>query len=265
MNIQPESGKSEEEGGNLYDQLKILVKRKRLFAGIFLVPLLVVTTASLIQPRYFRGESRLTDPVIPAGDIVALIGDIDATRKGNIFTNNPDLIKSVSVSLQRTSARYKPQDAISITIDAETSAVISQAFQDVYEYISNLTEVKDKIAEIKERTGLKEKTLREAKAANLLFLKQITDKMISNDNISFIGHNPADLIKKDGELSSALMELQRIKATAGLLDRPSIAREPSNSKIRGRIIATGLLSLIAGILIVSFLDYIDRMKERERG
>ena len=83
--------------------------------------------------------------------------------------------------------------------------------------------------------------------------------------ISFININPADLIKKDADLSLEIMNLQNVKVTAGTLDPPSITKQPSNAQIKQRIIITGLLSLFAGIFVVFFLQYIDRIKAREKG
>ena len=55
-----------------------------------------------------------------------------------------------------------------------------------------------------------------------------------------------------------------VKVNAGILDSPSITMQPSNSQIKQRIIITGLLSLFAGIFVVFFLEYIDRMKAHEK-
>ena len=258
MNIKPEGKIISEEEINLYDYWKVLIKRKKIFIGIFLVPLVTVTMISLIQPRYYRGESEIINPVIPARDIVNLVGAIDATQKAKIFTHNPDTIKSVSISLPK-----KAEDKLNIIVDVKTADIIPQTFQDLYEYIANLKEIKEKIVKKNEEINLAAKNWIEAKKANLIFLNQITDMMNNQSNIKFISINPADLIKKDAEMSSIIMNLQSIKVTAGVLGPLSITRQPPNSQIKQRIIMTGFLSLIAGICVVFFLDYIDRMKARE--
>jgi len=51
---------------NLYDYWKVLVKRKKIFLGIFLLPLVIAIIVSLFMPRYYRGESEITSPVISA-------------------------------------------------------------------------------------------------------------------------------------------------------------------------------------------------------
>ncbi len=70
---------------NLYDYWKVLVKRKKILIGIFLVPLVIVTIVSLSLPRYYKGESEIINPVIPAPNIVNLVGNIDDTQKVKIY------------------------------------------------------------------------------------------------------------------------------------------------------------------------------------
>jgi hypothetical protein len=252
---------------NLYDYWKVLVKRKKILIGIFLVPLVVVTIISLSLPRYYRGESEMTIPALPAPNIasvitapniVKLIGNIDDTQKVKIFTNNPGAIKNVSVSLPK-----KSTDKVNIIIDAKTADIIPQAFKDIHSYISMLPGIKEEIASKKEETDLKINKLIEARKANLLFLNQITD-MMKKRQISFINVNPSDLIKKDADLSLEIMNLQSVNMTAGTLAPPSITKQPTNSRIKQIIMITGFLSLFAGIFIVFFLEYINRMKAREK-
>ena len=105
MNTKLENEINSEEEINLYDYWKVLVKRKKILIGIFLVPLVIVTIVSLNLPRYYRGESDISIPVllvpnipsvmpapnIPSAitvpNIVRLIGNIDDTQKVKIFTN----------------------------------------------------------------------------------------------------------------------------------------------------------------------------------
>jgi len=241
---------------NLYDYWKVIVKRKKILIGIFLVPLVIVTIVSLSLPRYYRGESEMTNPPIPALNIVKLIGDIDNTQKVKIFTNNPGAIIGVSASLSK-----KSTDKVIIIIDAKTTDIIPQAFKDIYIYISNLPEIKQGIARINEESDLKIKHLLAAKEENLIFLDQIAERM-KRRKISFI-LNPFDFIKKDVDLSSEIIKIQNAKLTAGILAPPSITRQPSNLRIKGIVMFTGILSLLAGIFVVFFLGYIDRMKVRD--
>ena len=240
-------------------------------------------------PRYHRGESEISIPALPASNIpsiitapniVNLVGNIDDTQKVKIFTNNQSAIKSVSISLPK-----KSTDKVNIIIDTKTADIIPQAFKDIFDYISNLSEIKGEIARIQAETDLKTeriaeetdfkiKKLIEVRKANLIFLNDMSD-MIKKRQMSFININPADLVRKDGDLSLEIMNLQQaktdmmkkkelnVKMTAGILGPPSITKQPSNSRIKQIIIITGLLSLFTGIFVVFFLEYIDRMKTRE--
>jgi hypothetical protein len=258
MNTKLESEIIAEDEINLYDYWKVLVKRKKILIGIFLVPLVIVTIVSLSLPRYYRGESEISVPALPAPNIVRLIGNIDDNQKVKIFTNNPGAIKSALISLPK-----KSTDKVNIIVDANTADIIPQAFKNIFDYISNLPEIKQQSARIKEETDLKIKHLIEAKKANLVFLDQITDIM-KKRQISFTPVNPADLIKKDADLSLEIMNLQNVKVTVGILGPPSITKQPSNSRIKQIIMITGLLSLFTGIFVVFFLEYINRMKAREK-
>jgi hypothetical protein len=289
MNIKPETEIISDEEVNLYDYWKVLVKKKKIFIGIFLVPLVIVTIISMSLPRYYRGESEISIPALPAPtitsvitapNIVTLMDNIDDTKKGKIFVNNSGAIKSVSVSLPK-----KSTDKINIIIDAKTSDMIPQAFKDMVDYLSNLPEIKAEIARIQAETDLKNERLLaetdlkiqkliEVREANLIFLNDMTD-MIKKRKLTFININPADLVNMDGDLSLEIINLQQaksdmlkkkelnIKVTAGILGLHTITKQPSNAQIKNIIILTGILSFFVGMFVVFFLDYIDRMKARK--
>jgi hypothetical protein len=147
MNTKPESEIIVEDEINLYDYWKVVVKRKKILIGIFLVPLIILTIISFSMPRYYRGEAEISDPVFPsppsltifpvfpaspaspASQIVKLIGTINDTKKFEIFTNNSDAIKSVFISLSK-----KVPNQVSIIVDAKTADVIPQAFKKIFYY-----------------------------------------------------------------------------------------------------------------------------------
>ena len=290
MNTKLENEIISEDEINLYDYWKVLVKRKKILIGIFLVPLVIASAISLSLPRYYRGESEISIPALPASNIpsvitapniVRLIGNIDDSQKVQIFTNNSGAIKSVSASLPK-----KSTDKVNIIVDAKTADIIPQAFKDIHGYISMLPEIKGEIARIQAETDLKTerimeetdfkiKKLIEVRKANLIFLNDMSD-MIKKRKLPFININPADLVRKDGDLSLEIINLQQaktdmmkkkelnVKVTAGILGPLSITKQPSNSRIKQIIMITGLLSLFTGIFVVFFLEYIDRMKAREK-
>ena len=280
MNINPKTEIVPDEEVNLYDYWNILVKRKKTFLGIFIVPLVLVTIISLGLPRYYLGESEITNTLIPAPNIVKLIGNIDDTKKVEIFAHNAGVINSLSVSLPN-----KSTDKINIIIDAKTADMIPQAFKDIFNYIGNLLEIKGEIARIQAENDLKTerllaetdfkiKNLIEARKVNLIFLNDISD-MIKKRKLTIVNFNPSDLVRKDGDLSLEIKNLEQVKSdvmktkelnvkiTTGILGPPSITKQPPNEKIKNIIIFTGILSFFVSLVIVFFLDYIDRMKARK--
>jgi hypothetical protein len=279
MNIKPDSKTTPEEV-NLYDYWKVLVKKKKIFLGIFLVPIVIVIFISLSLPHYYKGESEITNTLIPALNIVSLIGNIDDAKKIKIFANNAEAINSVSLSLPS-----KSTDKINIIVEARTADMIPQALKKMIDYIGNLPEVMGEIAKIQAENDLKTerflaetdfkiKKLTEARKANLIFLNDITD-MIKKRKLTIVNFNPSDLVRKDGDLSLEIRNLEQVrsdvmktkilngKVDIGILSPPSVSKHPSTEKIKNIIIFTGLLSFFAGIVVIFFLEYIERMKEQK--
>ena len=296
MNTMPESEIIADDNINLYDYWIVLVKRKKIFISIFLIPLLMATIISFSIPRYYRGESEIMKPVLAAPRIINLINEnVDGLQKSKIFTNTPGEIESVLLSYAK-----KGDDKLNIIIEAKTADIIPKAFKDMYDYIGSTPDVKEEIARRNDGIDFKIKKLIEAKKANLVFLDDITD-MMKKRTITSIIVNPADLIKKDGDLSSEITTLQKLQTDIMMKKKLKvlgikidklikkdadqslevmnlqkaeekflepivtilITMQPSNSKIKQTILITGLLSFLTGIFIVFFLEYIDRVKARD--
>jgi hypothetical protein len=262
VNNKPKSEIIPEQEINLYAYWKVLVKRRKVFIGIFLIPLVIITAVSLLEPRYYRSESTIINPVIPPQTIVSLLGNFDDAKIVEVFVNAPGAIKSVGMSIPK-----QPNDRLNIILESNTVDLIPQAFQDLDHYIRTLREFREETSRKNEKIDLQLERLIEAKKLNLFFLDQITDQ-IKKRKIMFPAINPADLMKKDADLSLEIMNLQRekvITGTRGSFGPISITKLPTNSYILNRIISVGILSLFTGIFVVFFLlDYIDRMKALEK-
>lgn len=258
MNSKPESEIIPEEECNLHDYWKVLVKRKKVFFGISLSLFVIVAAVCLLQPRHYRGESEIIKPPLPSETIVSLLGNFDDIKNTEIFITTPGVIKRVSLSIPK-----KANDRVNIVLESNTADAIPQAFQDLVHYICNLREYREEMERINKKNDLQLEGLIEAKKANLIFLDQITDMMKKRKQS--VGINPADLIKKDADLSVEIMKLQHEKEitdTRGSLGPISITKQPSSSTIKQILIYTGIASLFTGIFVVFLLEYIDRMKAR---
>jgi len=268
---------------NLYGYWKILVKRKKIFLGMLLIPLVVVTIVSFIIPRYYRGEieinllkSSTMPSMITSSNVVKRVGNIDDDKKNKIFKNNSDAIKNLSIAISQ-----KSDDKINIIIVGDSPDIIPQAIQDVLNYINSLPYFVEEIIRIQreneraiEEIDLKIRKLVEVRKMNLIFLNEMSD-MIKKRKLTVVNFNPADLVRKDGDLLLEIKNLEQakseaikrkalnVKINAGILDPPYITKQPANAQIKKIIAITCTLSLIAAIFIVFFLEYIEQMKARE--
>jgi Fe-S-cluster formation regulator IscX/YfhJ len=259
VNSKPENEFIQEEESNLYYYWKVLVRRKRVFIVIFLIPIAIVAGVSLLQPRYYLGERTIINPAIPPQTIISLVGDFDDAKKAEVFANTPGAIKSVRLFIPKRS-----NNRVNIILESNTADALPLAFQDIDQYICNLREFRDEDARIREHIDLQLQGLIEAKKANLFFYHQITNLMNTK---KIIGINPADLITKDADLAVQIMNLQSEKATTsarGSLGPITVTKLPTTTQIMIQIICVGILSLFVGIFVVFvLLDYIDRMRTRE--
>ncbi len=278
------------EEANIYDYWKVLVKRKTIFLCVLIIPLAIVTILALFTPQYYRGESEILLAKLPASDIpsvitapniINLVGEIDDVRKAKIFANHSGAIKNVIISMPQKSI-----NRISITIESKSPAIIPQAIKDVFNYINALPQIMEETARIQQKDDLKTQRtleeidfkimkLREAKEANIDFLKDMSD-MLKKRKLAVVNFNPSDLVRKDGDIALEITNLQdtkkdilrgkelNAKGTIGILVPPSIAKRPSREQTTQLIIVTGILSIIMSIFIVLFLEYVEKMKARKR-
>lgn len=257
MNMKTKNEVKAEDEINLYDYWKVLVKRKKILLGVFFAPVILTVVIVLIIPHYYRGESEITNLIIPATNIVKLIGKNDDALKNKIFANNSGAIKSVEISVSP-----KSTDILNITIIAKTADVIPQASKNMFDYISNLPKIQKEITKIKEENYLKLNKFIEAKKTNIFFLNYMKD-VIKKRQLAFFYINPVDLVKKDVDLSLEITNLQRLEVRFGILEPPSITRQPSNAKIKQIIIIIGIISFMVSVFVVFFLNYIEQMKARK--
>jgi len=74
MNTQNKEHPAYEDEINLYDYWKVVVKRKKLIIGLFLISVVVAAIISLLMPKIYRGEATFK---ITAKGMVSIIGNLD--------------------------------------------------------------------------------------------------------------------------------------------------------------------------------------------
>jgi len=288
MSAKQENEMISNEEAYLYDYWKLFLKRKKIFLAIFFAPVIIVIALSLIIPRYYRAESEivLSEALVSrvpsewtSPKIVSLIGNIDETNKSKIFSNYSDIIKNVIIFVPKNSS-----NKIGITIESKSINEIPRAIEDIFNYIKNIPQIKAEFKKIEEDIEAKAErstmemdfqisSLTEARAANKIFLNDIS-VMIKKKKLSTININPADLVRKDGDLALEIFSLQNarkemtkkkelnLKTVAGVIGPPIITKQPSAAQLKQMFIVTCILSLLAAVFVVLLLDYIERMKAR---
>lgn len=163
MNIQEKEGLNYENEMNLYDYWKVIVKRKKLIIGLFLVSIAVAAIVSLLMPKVYRGEAilRMTvtevkaaKDVMTAKDVIDIIGKPERERKSVIFAKNHDSISDLKLAVKETSDRMK------VTIESEKPDLISPAFIELAEYINNIPVLKQYVQ--REQEALRQQEQQEA-------------------------------------------------------------------------------------------------------
>jgi len=274
MSMRPQNEVISEEA-SLYDYWQVLKKRKRIFLSIFLIPTVATIVIGLNLPRYYRAECEITGmSMLTAPGVAGQISGIARTEKAKIFSNRAQAIKSVFVSFPQ-----KSTDRLNIVAEAKTEGTAEQALRDVFHHIETLPEIRSTIEKMQKEQVLKrEKFLQETdvqigvltnmKKENLIFLDQVK-AMIKDKRLSVLSYNPADLIRKDADLSIEINKLQQAKRdatvkqavniTLGILGPPSITRHPSNAQIRRVMVFVALLSLFVALVVIFFLEYLEKM------
>jgi hypothetical protein len=193
-------------------------------------------------------------------------------------TSYSDAVKNVLIFLSP-----KSTDKVRVIIDAKTADVIPRASNDLLVYISNLPEIRKEVDKTNVETDKKTQMLiaeadfrmqklKEAQKANLVFLKQVTNRM-KKQEIVLADINPADIIQKDADLSLEISKLEQtktdllkkkeLKINAGISGPYSISKQPSDLRIKQILIIICVLSLFVGVVVIFFLEYFDRMKARD--
>jgi len=248
------------DGADIYNFWRIFKKRKKIILSILILPSFVLFLVIMSLPVHFRGESEITIPlseiskIVKPANIERIIAGLDNAKREKIFSN----IKGAVIDV-KASASTKSSDKVNIIIESETQENLPQAFKDILNYLSTVPELQNEISRIKEEKDLKLKKLLASKKANLIFIDQIQN-MIKQRQLNSITINPADLIEKDGQLSIEIFNLQHSEIVLGKLGPLSIIKKPSGGQIRKMIVITAILSIMASILFIFFIEHVERMR-----
>ncbi len=253
---------------NLYDLWKVIIKRKIIIIGIFLISLLVATIYCFTAPEIYQIETlaklfmpkelmhKGKDP-LTAKDISLIIGKIDPEKKAIIFTKYADVITNVKINDIRGAT-----DKLKITIESSNREILPVAMQEMIRYIENIREMKSNYEKIILEFDERIKNVKEAVKKNDFQIREI-EKRLSNAKLLPVGFNPIEINIKSIDLKMEKFLLKQERQNYKMvrpLEDPFISQYPIKPKKAFIITIAGLCGFIFGIFIVFIMEKFERKR-----
>jgi uncharacterized protein involved in exopolysaccharide biosynthesis len=250
---------------NLYDLWKVIAKRKKLIIGLFIVIVVSTAIGSFLMPDIYRGEAGLLvilkSDVITAKDITDLIGRIDDEKQLRMVPKSYSNVKQIKLNAIKDS-----KNIIAVTIDAKKIDDIPGALSEVLGYLNNMDVIKSTVSRDKEML-----LRRSAELSDLIKsspdLMSTYHKLFRAGKFS-MGFNPIDVNRRISDLKVELLgveqQISRLnKGGIEIAAQPYISSRPVSPKILRNIVASGILSLLLGVFLAVFIEYIGNIKNKK--
>lgn len=259
---------------NLCELWQVIVKRRKMIIFISLTIVVSITIINLLLPKTYRGEGNLsivdggtclengdtiTNRIESANEIIDILGRIDNEKKILILSKT-----YMSVKTLKLKAFKNATDRISVEIEAKNTKDIPTAFVELVDYLNNMDSVKANINE--EREILTQKAIEMSKllesAANLT---GAYEKRLAEGKLLDLGFNPIDLSKKIADIKIEKLgvdqALARLKnGRIQIMTPPYISPEPVSPKMVMNIIMAAIISLVMGIILAFFMEFLEKKK-----
>lgn len=244
---------------NLYDYWKVIVKRKTLIIGLFLVSVLAATVISFLMPKIYRGEVVLKLPTkeLAAKELISVIGKIDAER---ILPTTHHLISDVKFNALKDS-----DDKLQLIIEAKNTDALSQAATEFVAYLNDISIIKRFVEEERQRLLMQSEEINKViKGSDEL--TRIYKKLLESGRLILSGFNPIELEKRASDLKiERLIIEQKIESfkDVEMISSLYIPQKPIKPRIKKNIALAGIISLFAGMFLAFLMEYVERMRIRK--
>lgn len=245
------NGREDEPG--LYDYWKVIVKRKRLIIGLFVIAILAAAVISLLMPKIYLGEVVLKLPAkeLTAKELFSVIGKIDAEK---ILPTTHHLVADVNLNALKDST-----DKLKLIIEAKNKDDIFPAITEFVAYLNDFPIIKRFIEEERQRLLIQSEEINKVIEVSSE-LTRTYKKLLESGRLIHVGFNPIELEKRASDLKIERLAIeQALKRSKGveMIEKPYILKNPVKPSIKKNIALAGITSLFAGIFLAFLLEYKD--------
>jgi hypothetical protein len=258
-----------EEDINLYDLWLVILKRKKLIIGLFLIVVISVASISLLMPKIYRGDTVLRIPQfeiassnISARDLLDLIGQIDKERKANLLPKTSIFITDIKFNAFKDS-----KDKLEVVIESKDKDAILIAISELINYTNTIDLVRSTVKEEQEKLLKRTTELSSVLDASKELLTTY-GQLLKAGKLVPVGFNPIELNKRISDISlekqMTEQSLQRLSGGVRIARQVDITNAPVKPRIKMNVVLSGIISFFLGILLSFFLEFLEKIKNRER-
>lgn len=265
--IMEQQNKEDYDEINLYELWQVIMKRKILVIGLFLIIVFLSAIYSFLSPNIYRGYAVFNiitaKEIATSKEIVDFLGNVDREKRKIILPKTYPSVKDVKITTLKDS-----NNKIRVTIDSKKVNDIPQAISEVHDYLNNIDIVKMNTKQSKEILLQQSAELSELikSAPDLLATYH---KLFQAGKLSTMGFNPIEVSKAVIAIKIELLSVEQalLKLNSGGIEmamQPYVSSKPVNPKILMNIILAGISSILLGIFLAVFIEYIGNIKNSKR-
>jgi hypothetical protein len=191
-----------------------------------------------------------------------LIGKVDREKRLSIVPKSYPNVKDIKLNTIKDS-----NNKIIVTIDAKKIDDIPRALSEVVDYLNNMDIIKSKISRSK-AIALKQIEELSDLIKTSPDLLSTSDKLFKAGKLSTMGFNPIDINRKivDAKIELLGIEQQLSRLNKGGIEiavQLYISSKRVSPKILLNVVAAGILSLLLGVFLAIFIEYIGNIKNKK--
>lgn len=252
---------------NLYDLWKVIARRKILILAIFLISVLLAAIISSIMQKVYQGEAVLMiaskdiSASMPANAIINTFNPINQEKVDMISPQNATTImKANFVEIKGLNDRFK------VIVQSKDPGKIQDFVRDLVIFLNENTEIKHCIENSKELLTKKAHELALV-ISQSESLKKSYEKMLQNGKVTTLGFSPVSLERQlsDMRIEKLMLEKQ-LENISGIevVGKTSFSNQPIKPRMKMNIALAGMASLFIGVFLAFFLEFIKKMKAKDR-